>query len=314
MADININLQTTRNAIATANNLVLTLNQNQFYIVAGEQNATTFEIKYNASDWTGYSFYVEMVNALGYGIAETKLENGSSTSWVTSATTFILPEGMAVAGYAYISVKAKKNSEVIVFMPIKLPVSNTIPTWQQSITDAMGAEVNAEGHLIVRYDNGMTEDLGLVVGNGIVSVAKTGTNGLVDTYTQTYLNGDTFTYTVTNGKNGEVAEFTNDSASTATVSLSLETNTVKCFSGVKADAVNITIPATFVGGCFCEVDFVASTTLAANGVSITNNTSQTLKMVQYGSVIDTYYPPANAGVTMLFQNNGINIICSMIEV
>lgn len=40
-------------------------------------------------------------------------------------------------------------------------------------------------------------------GNGIVSIEKTSTVGLVDTYTITYTNGTTSTFTVTNGQNGE---------------------------------------------------------------------------------------------------------------
>ena len=39
-------------------------------------------------------------------------------------------------------------------------------------------------------------------GNGIVSITKTGTSGLVDTYTITYTDGNTDTFTVTNGQNG----------------------------------------------------------------------------------------------------------------
>lgn len=39
-------------------------------------------------------------------------------------------------------------------------------------------------------------------GNGIASVAKTGTSGLVDTYTMTFTDGSTFSYTVTNGASG----------------------------------------------------------------------------------------------------------------
>ena len=47
-------------------------------------------------------------------------------------------------------------------------------------------------------DTGATGPTG-PTGNGIASVAKTGTSGLVDTYTITYTNGDTSTFTVTNG-------------------------------------------------------------------------------------------------------------------
>ena len=39
-------------------------------------------------------------------------------------------------------------------------------------------------------------------GNGIVSITKTGTQGLVDTYTILYTNGNTDTFTVTNGQDG----------------------------------------------------------------------------------------------------------------
>ena len=40
-------------------------------------------------------------------------------------------------------------------------------------------------------------------GNGIVSITKTSTSGLIDTYTILYTNGNTTTFTVTNGAKGE---------------------------------------------------------------------------------------------------------------
>ena len=40
-------------------------------------------------------------------------------------------------------------------------------------------------------------------GNGISDISKTGTNGLVDTYTITYTDGTTTTFTVTNGEKGD---------------------------------------------------------------------------------------------------------------
>lgn len=42
-------------------------------------------------------------------------------------------------------------------------------------------------------------------GNGIASITKTSTSGLVDTYTITYTNGTTSTFTVTNGQDGQGA-------------------------------------------------------------------------------------------------------------
>lgn len=43
-------------------------------------------------------------------------------------------------------------------------------------------------------------------GNGIVSIEKTGTNGLIDTYTITFTDGTTTTFDITNGEDGETIE------------------------------------------------------------------------------------------------------------
>ena len=48
---------------------------------------------------------------------------------------------------------------------------------------------------------GLKGDTG-ATGNGIASVSKTGSSGLVDTYTITYTDGTTATFTLTNGKDG----------------------------------------------------------------------------------------------------------------
>lgn len=51
----------------------------------------------------------------------------------------------------------------------------------------------------ITYTNGNTTTFTVVNGNGIASIAKTGTSGLVDTYTITFDNGNTETFDVTNG-------------------------------------------------------------------------------------------------------------------
>ena len=57
---------------------------------------------------------------------------------------------------------------------------------------------------LLKGEKGDTGDTGSTgaTGNGIVSLVKTGTSGLIDTYTITYTNGNTDTITVTNGKDG----------------------------------------------------------------------------------------------------------------
>lgn len=51
----------------------------------------------------------------------------------------------------------------------------------------------------ITYSDGSTSTFDVTNGNGIASVAKTGTAGLVDTYTITFQDGSTSTFDVTNG-------------------------------------------------------------------------------------------------------------------
>lgn len=69
------------------------------------------------------------------------------------------------------------------------------------------------GHRVTITDAGGTHTFDVMdgepgqpgaTGNGIASIAKTGTSGLVDTYTITYTNGQTTTFNVTNGSDATV--------------------------------------------------------------------------------------------------------------
>lgn len=86
---------------------------------------------------------------------------------------------------------------------------------QQSPTTAYFKFVFADGTSVTtpsitlprgpKGDTGATGATG-ATGNGIASITKTGTSGLVDTYTILYTNGSTQTFTVTNGAQGEAGQ------------------------------------------------------------------------------------------------------------
>lgn len=72
------------------------------------------------------------------------------------------------------------------------------------IPQGVQGEQGEQGDKGDKGDTGATGETG-ATGNGIASVAKTSTSGLVDTYTITYTNGQTTTFQVTNGEDGSVA-------------------------------------------------------------------------------------------------------------
>lgn len=83
------------------------------------------------------------------------------------------------------------------FSPI-ITETQTSTGYNISITDKTGTNTIS----LVNGKDGQDGSPGLpgATGNGISSIIKTGTSGLVDTYTITYTNGNTTTYTVKNGE------------------------------------------------------------------------------------------------------------------
>jgi hypothetical protein len=79
------------------------------------------------------------------------------------------------------------------------------------------------GVLYIKYgDSEEYTEVGKVVGAdgvGISSIKKTGSEGLVDTYTVTYTDETTTTFTVTNGKNGDPGNGISDISKTSTEGL-----------------------------------------------------------------------------------------------
>ena len=77
-------------------------------------------------------------------------------------------------------------------------VTTGLPTDPASVTNVGTSSAAVFDFTIPKGDTGNTG----ATGNGIASITKTGTVGLVDTYTILYTNGNSTTFTVTNGQNG----------------------------------------------------------------------------------------------------------------
>ena len=85
--------------------------------------------------------------------------------------------------------------------------------------------------------------LGTVVGsdgNGIESIEKTDTSGLVDTYTITFTDGSTTTFDVTNGSDGSevsITQILSSGTKLATITIDGTSTDLYCNSGGSADIV-----------------------------------------------------------------------------
>ena len=78
-------------------------------------------------------------------------------------------------------------------------------------------------------------------GNGIATIQKTSTSGLIDTYTITYTDGNTSTFSITNGEDGEVSQEQLDETNSHLDNLSKLSN---LFEKITATGTNITLNNT----------------------------------------------------------------------
>ena len=98
--------------------------------------------------------------------------------------------------------QAYVDSGVDASITITIGTTSTLPAGSSATVTNSGTATDPVFNFgIPKGDKGDTGNTG-ATGNDISSISKTGTSGLVDTYTITYTNTNTSTFTVTNGANG----------------------------------------------------------------------------------------------------------------
>lgn len=129
--------------------------------------------------------------------------------------------GTGKDGYSPIANIVKEGSTATITITDKTGTTTaSISDGAKGETGATGvsvtnARINSSGYLIITLSDNTTINAGLAQGSGsgsggtgpagvgIQSITKTSTSGLVDTYTITLTDGNTSTFTVTNGAKGE---------------------------------------------------------------------------------------------------------------
>lgn len=93
-----------------------------YRLVAGETNATQFEIVSIPQQYKDFTITVEMQNAQGVSI---------DSVGVTNNRVFSLPPEMAVAGYGSMTIKAEQDGTTVVWIPLKLKIWDD--TWKPNV-------------------------------------------------------------------------------------------------------------------------------------------------------------------------------------
>ena len=213
----------------------------------------------------------------------------------------VVPKGQWNSGTEYKKldiVTSNGNSYIAVLDNTNKAVTNTT-YWQ------LVAEKGAKG------DKGNTGQTGATgeTGNGIASITKTDSVGLVDTYTITYTDGTTSTFQITNGEDGEVTQKQLDETNRGMNYYKLMLNDLP---NEERFGISVSIPNT--AKCPMSVKLIPNNlkqieTTGANIFKTANNiwSGSSASYVNYDSTKDIFTFHRDTGSDYLIQYGKLNI-------
>ena len=160
-------------------------------------------------------------------------------------------------------------------------------TYKMTCTLSDMSTINAGTFFVPKGDKGDTGDTG-ATGNGILNIVKTGTAGLVDSYTINFTNGSHFDYTVTNGAKGD----TGDTGATGNGIASItKTGTVGLVD---------TYRITFTNGAYFDYTVTNGAKGDTGDTGATGNGIASIEKTGTSGLVDTYTITYTNGTTTTF--------------
>ena len=130
-------------------------------------------------------------------------------------------------------------------------------------------------------------------GNGIATIQKTSTSGLIDTYTITYTDGNTSTFSITNGKDGEDGEVSQEQLDETNSHLDNLSKVSNLFGKITATGTSVTLNDTSNTIMKLTLDTITSSQVTTTGKNLFNE-----------SLLST---SINGGLTWKYENQKIKL-------
>ncbi|MBO7711391.1 MAG: SGNH/GDSL hydrolase family protein [Lachnospiraceae bacterium] len=279
------------------------------YVGENEHRTFNFDCKKMFGEYPSASVSLTVQPPAGDCYPATVERDGDLVSW-TVTDSDLIEEGYGEVQLTFMvgDVKAKTcigrtkvERSLGATGDIPTPIENWIEQAEEVISEAEAATAAAEGaaeHQPIIDDNGYwavwDADAEEYVateykaqgtdghdGVGIVSIEKTGTSGLVDTYTITFTSGNPVTYTVTNGRDADPAELIDDTAGAG--------DTDKVWSADKSAAEN----SSLLTEINSKQDAPETAGTAGQVLGLDANLKPEWKTVSGGGVVDASLSPTS---------------------
>lgn len=322
MANITVTLLTSKRTRQTVDALdsVVAAQAGGYVVVEGEEDSTIIEVRY-PDEYKGKNCYVYMKNARG------EYDTHAFTQ-LTSAKTFTLPGSMTYAGNTILVFYATDGKSTTAWLPVIVPVAETGVDYKRVATaseDFLKDVLKATGEAVrictevkEQAENG---DFDGQDGKSVFIRYSASPNGSDMTETwkagQRYLG--TFISNIASSNPNDYTwmlfvgdAFCEESNAPGAVTAQLVAYADKTYTSTDLTSLTVIIPNNVKHGFYAGINF--RTVAQTITVAFTNFSSLPLKLIVSGVTSENYSPGQNKYVRMIFDCDGVNIYCTIVEV
>lgn len=319
MANITVTLLTSKRTRQTIGALdsVVAAQAGGYVVVEGEDRATTIDVNYPAA-YAGKNCYVYMKNAKG----EYDTLNFSAAG---ATKTFTLPDTMTYAGNTILVFYAEDSNGRTAWLPVIVPIAETGVNYHKvaTVTEDTLREIlrtTGEAVEICRGIEGRADN-GEFNGQSVFIRYSANANGSEMTeawqpgqrYLGTYIgttassNPSDYTWLLFVGD-----AFCTENSASGAVLATVTAFTDETYTSGNIESLTVVIPNGVQHGFYAGLNF--RTGARTVPVNFTNFSPKPLKIIVSGTATEGYSPAQNSTVRMIFDCDGVNIYCTIVEV
>lgn len=318
MGNITVTLLTSKRTRQTINALdsVVAAQAGGYVVVEGEHRATTIVVNYPEA-YAGKNCYVYMKNSKG--------EYDTVNLGAGTQKSFTLPDTMTYVGNTTLVFYAADANTRTAWLPVIVPVAETGVDYHKvtTVTEDTLREILQTTSEAVEICRGIEERADNGEFNGQSVFIRYSANADGSDMSETWQPGQRYLGTFIGTEASSTPSdytwllfvgdaFCTEDGSAGAVRATVAAYTDVTYTSGDIESLTVVIPNGVQHGFYAGLNFRTGSRTVP--VSFTNFSTKPLKIIVSGTATDGYAPAQNSMVRMIFDCDGVNVYCTIVEV